>query len=84
MARPQGAAGHRTEVVAVRLTPKERQTLITARKGSLTDSAYIRWVLKRAADVDPHAESTGGPVLRGSGEVGDAYYYDFEADPEDE
>lgn len=55
MARPQGAAGHRTEVVGVRLTAKERRTLITDRKGSLTESAYVRWVLTRAADTDPHS-----------------------------
>jgi hypothetical protein len=56
MARPQGIAGHRTEVVGTRLTAEERKRLVTDRKGSLSESAYVRWVLTRAADVNPHHE----------------------------
>lgn len=56
-----GLSGHRTEVVGTRLTAAERQRLVTDRRGALTESAYVRWVLTRAADVDPHA---GGVEVR--------------------
>ena len=64
-----GLSGHRTEVVATRLTAKERKRLVTERRGALTESAYLRWVLTRAADVDPHAERARIEVTNLAGEV---------------
>lgn len=54
MGRPRGAAGHRTEVLGVRLTPKEAQRLVDSRRGSMSRSQYLRWVLVKEADRDPH------------------------------
>jgi hypothetical protein len=54
MANRPGAAGHRTEVVGVRLTPQETERYVDSRRGALSRSAYVRWVLIRAGDADPH------------------------------
>jgi hypothetical protein len=54
MGRPRGAAGHRTEVLGVRLTPKEAERLVDSRRGSMSRSQYLRWVLVKDADRDPH------------------------------